>query len=39
MYRGSWRPTSLVSEVFVKDGPCTMHGILSIVIPYMILGE
>ena len=26
-------------KVFVKDGPCTRHGILSIVIPYMILWE
>ena len=26
-------------KVFVKDGPCTRHGTLSIVIPYMILWE
>ena len=24
-------------KVFLKDGPRTRHGILSIVIPYMIL--
>ena len=26
-------------KVFGKDGQCTRHGILSIVIPYMILWE
>ena len=26
-------------KVYVKDGPCTRHGILSIVIAYMILWE
>ena len=26
-------------KVFLKDGPRTRHGILSIVIPYMILWD
>ena len=39
MYHGSWRLTSLVLRDFFKDGPRTRHGILSIVIPYMILWE